>query len=205
MANNRFYKLTKEKQKHIIDIALKEFAAKGYVSSSINQISKMAGVSTGNLYYYFENKEDLYLTVVETIFNVMPNLDKNSKLNFWNEIERNVRNRIIIAKENKDASKLLNRLFLYNDSMDDCDVEKIIKEKVQGEFKKIFDIGVQRGFIRSDMPKNYLFNIHLGLIYSTNRWLADNLDTLNNTEEIEKFINNALKIIKITMSPDGGK
>lgn len=52
--------LEPEKRKRILHAALREFAEKGYDQASTNQIVKEAEISKGMLFYYFNNKEDLY-------------------------------------------------------------------------------------------------------------------------------------------------
>jgi len=204
MTSNRFYKLDTDKQKMIIDTALEEFAAKGFSGSSINKISKKAGLSAGNLYYYFENKEDLYFTIIDIVFKNVQGINEDNTLSFWEAIERSVRQRIEVAKDNRNAGLLLNRLFANGISSNDCEVEKITRDKVQGELKRIFDEGIQQGIIRTDMPLEYLFSVHLGLVLATNRWLIDNLEITDNPEEIDTFIKKAIGMIRTTMSPIGG-
>ena len=48
--------------------ALKLFSEKGYEGTSIREIIEGAGVTRPVLYYYFENKEDLFGRLVETNF-----------------------------------------------------------------------------------------------------------------------------------------
>ena len=48
-----------EKRQLIMDTALKLFAEHGFESTSIERIARHAGISTGLLYAYFKNKEDL--------------------------------------------------------------------------------------------------------------------------------------------------
>lgn len=58
---SKFLSLDPEKQKRILNAAIKEFAQKGYKNASTNQIVKDADISKGLLFHYFNNKKDLYL------------------------------------------------------------------------------------------------------------------------------------------------
>ena len=60
----RFEKLPAEKRVRILEAAGREFAAHGYEGASIQRISEQAGISKGAVYYHFEDKVDLYVTVV---------------------------------------------------------------------------------------------------------------------------------------------
>lgn len=45
--------------------AIEEFVAAGYDQASINTILKKAGMSKGQFYYHFQNKEGLYLALID--------------------------------------------------------------------------------------------------------------------------------------------
>lgn len=62
-----FTELDSEKQERILDAALKEFAEYGYENGSTNRIVKNCGISKGSLFKYFENKEDLYFYLIDTV------------------------------------------------------------------------------------------------------------------------------------------
>lgn len=61
-------KQDKETKHKLIVSAREEFKDKGYFKASLRNICKNAGVTTGALYFFFEDKEDLYDAVVgETV------------------------------------------------------------------------------------------------------------------------------------------
>ena len=62
-----FSELDSEKQQRIIDAALTEFAEYGYENGSTNRIVKNCGISKGSLFKYFENKEELYFYLIDTV------------------------------------------------------------------------------------------------------------------------------------------
>jgi AcrR family transcriptional regulator len=55
-----FHSLAPERQKRIIEAALKEFADKGFKKASTNTIAAEAQVGKGMLFYYFGSKEELF-------------------------------------------------------------------------------------------------------------------------------------------------
>lgn len=59
----------KETRKRILDSARQEFLEKGYMKASLRTICKNAGVTTGALYFFFEDKEDLLKQLVEEPLN----------------------------------------------------------------------------------------------------------------------------------------
>lgn len=61
----RFHKLAQEKRERLLDIAAQEFATHGFEDASVNRILEHAQMSKGAAYYYFEDKVDLFFTVVQ--------------------------------------------------------------------------------------------------------------------------------------------
>ncbi len=55
----------KETRKKPLDSAKREFLEKGYMKASLRTICKNAGVTTGALYFFFQDKEDLLKQLVE--------------------------------------------------------------------------------------------------------------------------------------------
>ena len=60
--------LKEEVQKRIVEAALVVFAKKGYPAATIGEIASAAGISTGNVYRYYENKEALFEDAVDEAF-----------------------------------------------------------------------------------------------------------------------------------------
>ena len=54
--------LTREK---ILSASLKLVAIKGYAGTSISMICKEAGLNASSLYWFFKNKEDLFLSAIK--------------------------------------------------------------------------------------------------------------------------------------------
>jgi len=61
MKNNIEY----EKRTLLIEAAKKEFREKGYNKASLRSICAKAGVTTGALYFFFENKAELFSAIVD--------------------------------------------------------------------------------------------------------------------------------------------
>lgn len=52
-------------KRRIFNTAIKVFADKGYDNASIEEITAIAGVAKGSLYYHFAKKEDIFDTLLE--------------------------------------------------------------------------------------------------------------------------------------------
>lgn len=64
MPTQTFFNLAKEKQDNIICTSKIEFTKYGFYEASINRIIKDVGISRGSFYQYFENKEDLFIYIL---------------------------------------------------------------------------------------------------------------------------------------------
>ena len=58
--------LESESRQHILDEALGLFAQKGYAAATVREIVDAAGITAPSLYYYFGNKEGLYMELMQT-------------------------------------------------------------------------------------------------------------------------------------------
>jgi AcrR family transcriptional regulator len=65
MPRPRFLKLDPIRQQEILDTSAAEFAANGYHGASLNRIQAKMGLSKGAFYYWFDDKEDLFLATLE--------------------------------------------------------------------------------------------------------------------------------------------
>jgi TetR/AcrR family fatty acid metabolism transcriptional regulator len=69
-------KMEDSKKKRILDAATKVIAENGYQYATISTIAKEAGMSTGLLYSYFENKLDLLFSIVVIFLENMNKLNR---------------------------------------------------------------------------------------------------------------------------------
>jgi TetR/AcrR family transcriptional regulator len=60
-----FANLPDAKRQAIIAIAIEEFAAHPYAVASVSRIVARAGIAKGSLYLYFENKQELFLFLLD--------------------------------------------------------------------------------------------------------------------------------------------
>lgn len=61
----------KETKARLLASAKAEFMEKGYMQASLRSICKGAGVTTGALYFFFQDKEDLFAAIVEEPLNAL--------------------------------------------------------------------------------------------------------------------------------------
>jgi AcrR family transcriptional regulator len=59
-------KVVEDRRDQIIDAAMQVFAQKGFIRATNKDIALEAGITPGLIYYYFDSKEDLLKTIIET-------------------------------------------------------------------------------------------------------------------------------------------
>ncbi|ODA40434.1 TetR/AcrR family transcriptional regulator [Desulfosporosinus sp. BG] len=77
----------KDKEETILNAAFEVFRANGFTNASMKDIAVKAGLGKGTLYEYFQNKEDLFLQVVDAKAN-----------GFFNEINTRVSDKISLGE-----------------------------------------------------------------------------------------------------------
>ena len=54
-----------QSRRQVLDAALRLFSRRGYRATTVRDIADEAGVSTGNVYHHFEDKEQIFRTLVD--------------------------------------------------------------------------------------------------------------------------------------------
>lgn len=127
--NDKFFSLPKEKQLNIINAATEVFARNEYKKASTDLIAKKAGISKGLLFFYFKNKQELYLYIYEYITTMMKNLAADQEYlkitDFFELLRYFSRKKAEVLKEVPDIMEFAMRAF-YSD-----------KEAVSDDLKNI--------------------------------------------------------------------
>lgn len=63
--------LKEDVRKKILSSALTEFEANGYIGASMRDIASRSGIALGSTYRYFKNKEELFNTLIEPVYDKM--------------------------------------------------------------------------------------------------------------------------------------
>lgn len=69
--SEKFYNLSPEKQKAILNAGFHAFAKNGYQKTAMNDVARAAGISKPLLFYYFSTKKDFYVFLFRTARDIM--------------------------------------------------------------------------------------------------------------------------------------
>lgn len=143
-----------EKRSRIIETATKEFAKKGYHDASVSNIASKSGVSVGAIYKYFENKQDLFLTIVDHSISRMEALlvglakaDEDVLL----KVEKILREIILVSREEGILIKLYNSMTSINDKKLAKQFATEMEEMTARIYTIAIEEGQRNGEIRSDI------------------------------------------------------
>jgi TetR/AcrR family transcriptional regulator len=206
----RFEKLGEEKKQLIMSTALDEFGKRNFTQASLNKISKKAGLSAGALYYYFENKEDLFSTTIQHAFQNFTNYVGDIRERFrggdyWEEIEQLALTRLELSLEHPETMEILDKLLETESSEESAQIERQFKDQAQNFIRTIFNIGIELGEVRKDLPESFLFKVHLNLAFLINQWMASNRDHFDQyspqSKDVQEFVNKAIGMIRLALQP----
>jgi AcrR family transcriptional regulator len=179
----RFLNLDKARRDRLLEAAAEAFAAHGYDRASLNKIIERLGLSKGLFYYYFDDKADLFRTVLDWAWQrVLPDtIFDFSRLEadtFWPTLE-----------EFGERSRELVRSMpwwiglwrhLYH-APDDPAVRQIVADKlelVQQIQLSLVRRGQEIGCVRRDIPTDLLLALVFAFKTASDRWCVDNWDAL---------------------------
>jgi AcrR family transcriptional regulator len=192
MARPRFHNANPSKQDAILRAAAAEFARYGYEASSINRILGAAGLSKGAFYYYFDDKADLAVTVLQWAYrDVLAIVDKielpEDGARFWDTLRKYIDDTMAVVRRSPHMNELGSRLgfALMKD--------KELRERVMGTFVRatapfvqLWKRGQELGAVRDDLPVEMLVAIFGSIKEGLMRpFLPD--ERVPTTEEIERL------------------
>ncbi len=177
MPRPRFQKLAPAVQHRILEAAAEEFAARGFHEASYNQIIEASGVSKGSFYYYFDDKADLFVTVLEGEWERAGEgmaglwIGEVSEAPFWEQVEA------LMVDFMQRAARHPRALTLAKASMAmmsaHADNERLQRFMAEGLARtaSVLEIGRGLGAVREDLPPDLLAAAVFGLGEALDRYL----------------------------------
>jgi AcrR family transcriptional regulator len=116
----QFREIREEKRSLIMDTALEHFAREGFHNTTINHISRHAGISKGLMYNYFKSKDDLLTEIIDRSISeiyIYFDADRDGILS-GNEFELFIRKLFTMLKEKRSFWQLFFQLMMQKDVME---------------------------------------------------------------------------------------
>lgn len=207
MPRPRFKKLPEEKQRLILDTAASQFAERGFADASYNSIIEKCGLSKGVMYYYFDDKRDLYDTIVaEATAGYLAALSQwkapADRKKFWRQIERLFQESLDFFAGNPRAATLV-MIQVRSPELLDA-IYRDIEESGADWFKRVLSDGQKVGAVREDLPMDLLIGITLGLGRSLDSWMLSRWEDASESD-IKEAMDISLRLFKQTLLPQASQ
>lgn len=181
------------KADRILRAAEKVFAEKGFTKAKISDIAKIAGISEASVYEYFENKEDVFLSIPQRRF--QENLDELSEAfhikNPVSKLKRFTNHYFSLMLIEEDFLKV----FLLQLQLNTRFYSSKAFESFQQYFRVVEEIieeGKEKGYFRPDVNPRVFRNMFFGAFsHLALRWIMfnDGSKHLNKIQEINHTTN----------------
>lgn len=187
MPRSRFEDLEPERQERLLSAAADEFAERGYDRASLNRIIDRSGISKGSLYYYFDDKADLFATAMERATTMLVQLvggftlDDLTAETYWNTFEAAM-HRAAAALESKRWYLNLARTYykLRGSAGVSGPIGRVYRWVARWVASAI-ERGQTLGVVRTDLPLPFLVELTMAVGEAVDRWLLQEWDTLSAT------------------------
>jgi AcrR family transcriptional regulator len=161
MPKETFFNLPEEKRALICQVAIGEFAAHSFGRASINRIVAGSGIAKGSFYQYFENKQDLFLYLLELVAEeklgyLAPLLQNPEQHDFFALLRDLSRAGIQFAVDNPQYAEISKRLLASKGTPIYKEVMGHSLPTGQDFFETLLQDGIGRGEIRADIDVKML-------------------------------------------------
>ncbi len=162
MPRKRFLNLASEARARLLEVATKHFAKCGFECASLNEILAEAGLSKGSYYYYFEDKDDLFATALESALEAMlqrhpvPDLDSVRREEFWPTVERFV---CELAATFEPSGELVQLASQLTEAQRRSPSFAPMLAKTQTLYRRLIEPGQALGCVRTDLPLEVLVRL----------------------------------------------
>lgn len=141
--------LKEEVRNNILKAATCEFKENGFKNSSMRNIAKRSGMTVGNLYRYFKNKEDLFYTIVNPTFNRMKEAINDEKISLYGRDGKNYIAEQVTRRIAEIHDKYRDELLIIINGSEGTEFESakkqfisLVENRIKGMIDKIKAIGL---------------------------------------------------------------
>jgi AcrR family transcriptional regulator len=184
MSRSRFEDLEPDRQERVLSAAADEFAERGYDAASLNRIIDRSGISKGSLYYYFDDKADLFATAMERATAMLVQrvggftLDDLTAETYWSTIEQAMRRTARALEDKRWYLKLARTYYKLRGSAGVSGPVGRVYGWVARWVASALERGQQLGVVRTDLALPFLVELTMAVGEAVDRWLLEEWDAL---------------------------
>ena len=202
----RFNKLPVEKREQLLDIAAQEFAKYGFEDASVNRILEQAHMSKGAAYYYFEDKVDLFCTVIQCAMERLQLIDTQldpatlTTETFWPTFAERHREPLLRSFEQPWLFASLRAAGCLSPTALQKEPLPSIAQQIVAYAMSFVARGQELGLIRDDVPDELLFDWKVALDSASDHWLLARWECLDR-EAIARVSEQTVEAMRCVLAP----
>lgn len=158
--NEKFYTLSAEKQRAIINAGYRVFSQNSYKKSPMSEIADAAGISKSLLFHYFHNKRELYLflleTCVQTTIEYLQKYQCYEQGDLFEAMYRGLQAKVHLMKQYPDMGTFVIKAYYEKD--------EAVCDDVKGYIIKYGSYQAMAGVLNLD-PEQFVPGIDLQMMY----------------------------------------
>jgi TetR/AcrR family transcriptional regulator len=166
MPKQTFFNLPEDKRNAILDLAIEEFAENDYKNASISRIVAQAGIAKGSFYQYFEDKQDLYLYLIDLSAQEKTRLFAEKQppeagMDVFSYIRWLLRTGLDFEFSNPRLAQIGYRA-VYGDAPLPTETRAVIAAGAMHYFRQLVQQGVEQGVIDAEIDPDvaaFMFNV----------------------------------------------
>lgn len=140
--NDVFLALPIKKQERIINAALEIFSKNDYKKANTDDIAAIAGISKGALFYYFKNKESLFLYLFDYVTELTHQYIKDDDYleitDFFEIMEHGAKSKIILLAKNPYILDFIMNCYFQDNSPVSEKIRDSINDVIAGVYTTYF-------------------------------------------------------------------
>jgi len=203
---DRVRKKTKGAQtkERLLQCAEKVFSQKGYYETQISDIAELARVAKGTIYQYFENKEDIFITLLESYAKEWERRVALDMKDFMGEMPgihyafEYLRHRLLktvqFFGENQDRAAIILRIGVGVNEQFEA-VMRVLEDKILKVIVHDITIAQSQGYVPRDLNVYLASNAIMGAVLRISYLLFASSRKKLSPSEIERLINDAVTIV----------
>ena len=185
---------SEEKEKLILETALKRFNRFGFKKTTIEEIANDARIAKGTIYLYFDNKTDIYKKLVEEELRTFTT-QFSDIISDDIGVGEKIRKLFYITVDYYSNNNFLKSTLVGDDEMVlpfvAMEGQKIQEKEIVALIKKLLEKGIEEGEVRDDLDINKVAYLlyHFGLFLVIKEFSPDKKYPF---KEMLKIMNNLL-------------
>ncbi len=166
--NERFFSLSPERQRAIINAGYRVFSQNTYKNSPMSQIAAQAQISKSLLFHYFRNKKELYLFLwdkcAQMTIEVLTQYGCYEQEELFVSMERGMRAKMELIRRYPDMANFTIRAFYEK--------EPEISAAIQQSYHRYFNLKADSVRINLD-PAQFIPGLDIPMMYREMYWASE--------------------------------